>query len=138
MNHIIERRLAQYFQSDFSQELLFSQGTFNIPATYNKQAYLRKIGYNLDEIGNKVSVQGELIFLPASNTTKCLLTMTVDHTDSIDSAEKTITINGKAIGLHNNLEGILELDTLPAETDVAVGDGLLDHIKNGVNAFSYK
>ena len=51
--------------------------------------------------------------------------MTVDHTNSIDSAEKTITINGKAIGLHNNIEGILELDTLPAENDIAVGDGLL-------------
>ena len=58
--------------------------------------------------------------------------MNVDHTNSIESAEKTITINGKAIGLHTNVEGILELTGMAA--DSVDGDGLLDHVTNNGNA----
>lgn len=130
LNHVLEKRVRAYLQTDFRDEVLF--GNFSLPSNYNTQAYLRKMSYNIDEIGNKAGVQGELIFLPTANTHKCLLTMNVDHTNSIESAEKTITINGKAIGLHTNVEGILELTGMAA--DSVDGDGLLDHVTNNGNA----
>ena len=129
LNHVLEQRLKKYLSADFRENVLF--GNFALPSNYQTKPFLQKIGYNIDEMGNKAGIQGELIFLPTNNTNKCLLTMTVDHTNSIDSAEKTITINGKAIGL-NDHEGLIDESTITAGS--VDGDGLLDHIITGSNS----
>jgi hypothetical protein len=129
LNHVLEQRLKHYLGSDFRSEVLFSN--FSLPASYQTKPFLQKLGYNIDEMGNKAGIQGELIFLPSSNDNKCLLTMSVDHSNSLDSAEKTITINGKAIGLNNN-EGLIDESNITA--GVVDGDGLLDRIITSSNS----
>lgn len=89
INHALMSKLAT---------VIGSTGLIGNMGNYNNTPRLTSLTYNIDEFNNKVSANGELIYFPNGHLNNCLTTITVDHSNSIDSAEKTTTINGTIVG----------------------------------------
>ena len=81
----------------------FNCATGIFPVSYNTSVrYNHTRNVNVNELDGSLSVDGEYIIRPSGVNSRILMTVDADANSSLDSGEKTVTLNGNIRGLMQN------------------------------------
>ena len=105
VNAILSKRLEKLLGGLSSMFMDSSNAISLTSAGFSNSGKLSKVSYTIDELNNTASINGEIIYLTTANTSSALVSMNLDHNNSIESADEGFTINGTIQGLANQFIG---------------------------------
>ena len=102
-NQVLTHLIKSLAQSGLNSLFMDSNhASFDLAtAGFSSTGRLSTLSYSVDELNNSASMNGQILYLTSGNDSNCLVSMDMDHNNSIDSADEGFTVNGQIQGLGN-------------------------------------